>query len=696
MEIKEKQIFNLWDTNGRRSDILNALSIYLNILKEMNDEGGFDNWAPFPNSLTQLSFYQRAIEQSPEVFKEHPQFDNFVEVLGIDFSETLNKNKLSKLLLNNKSMLKTLNQAIEQRARHYTSNLVRFGFTSNNRAITPAGQAFINGRIRRDQIEEFLPFNDINILFLRQLMKLKIFTKENNGIRKYYSPFFVSLYLLIDDTTINKSDFVNIVQGINPYNNIIEYKQLLLERNYNKIVNLINSFDITVPTIFMMPSIIKKETFNSYIKNRKSGDALNCYYSFYEVLYEYKKNNNLETYKRLKTVYMSNKEKIKKAFCLGKNIFDFGTNGVYNKETFEENNKENPFLVTKNINKTFYEFYERSKFIDSLYEYSDTTMRALGATGLFRFKPNVMLSYRKLFSIIFSKIYLPDYFFGEMDEEEYEKYESIDSNYFGSNISISEILQYKETDLEDIISKLAHEYGSSDSEVIKDKIESKMSDDFKAFIEENYPSKKIAELLSLFSNRKNDSKIKELVNPSATVPTIYEYVVGIAWYYISNKDFDLYNSFNMTLNADYEPEMHATGGEGDITINYIDKTILIEASLMNKSAQKRGEWEPVLRHSLNNKAQHLDVDSYTFFIADELDFNTINIWRAVAAAPLRATINDTNVNGVIIMPFNNANIIYFLNNKVSNVKIINTVKESFMKVPKITEVDWFDQIINSL
>ena len=117
---------------------------------------------------------------------------------------------------------------------------------------------------------------------------------------------------------------------------------------------------------------------------------------------------------------------------------------------------------------------------------------------------------------------------------------------------------------------------------------------------------------------------------------------------------------------------------------------------MNKAAQKRGEWEPVLRHSLNNKADHMDIDSFTFFIADELDYNTINIWRAVAAAPLRSTGNDTDINGVIIMPFTNTNIINFINSSVSSTKIIGAVKESFSKVPKITESNWFDEIINNL
>lgn len=696
MDVKEKQIFNLWDTNGRRNDILNALSIYLNILKEMKDEGGFDHWASFPDSLTQLSFYQKAIEQSPEVFKKHPQFDSFVETLGLDFTTALNKNKLSKLLLNNEELLRTLDEAIEQRARHYTSNLVRFGLASENRTITPAGQSFINGKIERDQIEEFLPFSDINIILLRQLLKLRIFTKQVDGKRKYYSPFFVSLFLLLNNDMFDRGDFTNIVQGITPYSDTEEIKNLLLTNNYAGLINLIDSIDIQTPLVFMLPGLISKDVFNSHIKNRKSGEAQSCYYDFYVALYSYVDNPTIDNYEALKTSYLSEKDKIRKAFCLGKSLFDFGVNGVYNQTSFIQNNTNNPFLNSSNLNSTFYEFYEKSKYVDQLYEYSDTTMRALGATGLFKFKPNVALSYKKLFTIVFDKADIGNLFFGEMTEEEYKNYEMTDSCLFGANTSISEVLNYGEADLNDVISKLSIEYDTSDKELIKNKIETKISDDFKTYIEKNYPLDKVVTLLQLFSDRTNDSKIKNIVNPSATVPTIYEYVVGIAWYYISEKDFDLFNSLNMTLDADFEPEMHAGGGAGDIVINYSNKSILIEASLMNKAAQKRGEWEPVLRHSLNNKAEHMDIDSYTFFVADELDFNTINIWRAVAAAPLRSTTNDTEINGVIIMPFSNENIIKFLNNSVHSSQIIEAVKESFNKVPKITESNWFNDIINSL
>ena len=78
MELNDnKQIFNLWDTNGRRADVLNAIDIYLNILFELKEETPDMEWGTYPNSLSQFKFYKRAIEASPEVFQLHGQYDDF-------------------------------------------------------------------------------------------------------------------------------------------------------------------------------------------------------------------------------------------------------------------------------------------------------------------------------------------------------------------------------------------------------------------------------------------------------------------------------------------------------------------------------------------------------------------------------------------------------------------------------------------
>ena len=117
---------------------------------------------------------------------------------------------------------------------------------------------------------------------------------------------------------------------------------------------------------------------------------------------------------------------------------------------------------------------------------------------------------------------------------------------------------------------------------------------------------------------------------------------------------------------------------------------------MNKQAQKRGEWEPVLRHTLNLKAANEPKPSITFFIADELDYNTVNIWRAVAAVSLESTNTHAKVDGVIIMPFTNTEIFTFLNQGVYYKDIVNVVKSSFAKVPQITDFSWREEVISFL
>lgn len=697
MEIGSRQIFNLWDTNGRRSDVLNALSIYLNILKEMTEDGTFDQWASFPDSLTQFAFYQKAILNSPEVFRSHPIYDDFVSKFGIDDADKVSKKEFGRLSKKDRDFLRVLDDAIEVRARHYTSNLVRFGFASEKRIISPAGQSYLSGKIEKDHIEKLLPLNDINIILLRQLAKLRIYSKSKNGIRTYYSPFFCALYILMNNDSFNKDDFVCIIQGLGPYRDILRIKELIRKNDYNRIIDEILNVEIDTPIEFLLPGKVTKDLFESRIKNRKSGRAIPAYYSFYCCLIDYLENKNDDTYYALREVYKNNKNMIRKAFCLGKSLFDFGINCTYDRNTFETKNKKNIFLIADNINDTFYRMYEESKYADGIQEYSDTTLRVLNACGLFKFKTLPELSNKSLLEILFSKADIKSLIFGESTEAEYLKYEKNDNFTFGSNTSLVDILEYSEEDVKDIYSKLSAEYGTTDEGTIKNKIETKISDEFSEYIKINYPKERVVELLSLFSNRDNDSLIKRAVNDSATVPTIYEYIVGIAWYYISNGNFDLFHSLNMTLNADFEPEMHAGGGMGDIVINYNDKSVMIEATLMNKAAQKRGEWEPVLRHSLNNKAQNMDKETYTFFVADELDYNTINIWRAVAAAPLRSTSGDeTDIDGVIIMPFTNENIIGFVNGSISANKIIERVRESFSKVPKITETNWHNEILSSL
>ena len=214
MYIEEKQVFNLMDTNGRRSDVLNAFNIYLQTLQEIKDDYPSEKWSNYPKSIAQFLFYTKAVEKSKDVFKKHGKFDEFINTLEDDYTAFIEKD--SSWIENNLSdVAKVLDESIEKRARHYTSNLVKIGFTDSKRNISNAGYDYLNGTIKRDPIETFLPLNEINIILIRQLLKLKIFTKEVDGKRFYYSPFFMALHMLLNVANIDKNTF-SIIETQNP------------------------------------------------------------------------------------------------------------------------------------------------------------------------------------------------------------------------------------------------------------------------------------------------------------------------------------------------------------------------------------------------------------------------------------------------------------------------------------------------
>ncbi len=696
MVIEKNKVFNLMDTNGRRSDVLNALKIYLEILAELKLQYPSELWKPYPVSIKEFLFYEKALERSEDVFKIHTGYDEFISVLGTKYQSFVNKNDewIKENFLKNKALL---DEAVEQRARHYTSTLVKMGFTDADREITEAGNAYLKGQLERDIIEELLPLDNINIVLLRQLMKLKVFTTpDSEGKRKFYSPFFMALNLLSGEQKTDRRTFEIIVQGLNPYCDE-NLKKAITENSItiDELELSVRDRRVDVPEELSGKCDIEFSLFEKYFKSSKDNDGTRKkYYDFFSSLFNFRENKTAENYESLLKCFEKNGAVLEKAFGFGKMIFDFGRKDRrYTLEEFIEKNSEHHLLTSDAFVESFYTDFSISKWLDGIKEYSDTTIRLLSAVGLFSFKNSPELSFSEIISVIFDSDMLNKNIFGELTEKEFLEYEG---GYFCKNTSIGDILSLSEAETEKILKALEYYLGVSGIYGIKKVLSDKKHEAFIKHIDSKYPKEKIMELLKLFSDRKNDPKIKKAVNDSASVPTIYEYIIGIAWYYISGKSFDLYNSLNLTMSADFEPIIHAGGGEGDIVIDYEDIVLMLEVTLMKKYAQKRGEWEPVLRHSLNLKAAKAPKETITFFIADELDYNTINIWRAVAAVQLESTDTHKKVDGVVIMPFTNKDIYAFLDNNTPLVSIINNVKASFLKIPKITDNKWREDVLHSL
>ena len=697
MVIGENQIFNLMDTNGRRSDVLNALKIYLDCLEDLSNEYPTERWNRYPVSLAQFLFYQKALEKSPGTFRRHGLYDHFMKELGADQNLFLRKDPdwVTRKL---PQFQRKLDQDIEKRARHYTSTLVKMGFTRADRTITPAGYSYLQGKIQPDPVEAILPLDAINLSLLRQLLKLKVFSQARpDGSRQFYAPFRMALYLLLNGP-LDRQTFEVVVQGLSPYSSEALRQAVLNGASAAQLEAMIQRRDIQIPPELTREEILSFPHFQLYFKSSKrSQSTVGTYYAFYTALHDFRQMPTPACYQNLLTCLEENGDLLQKAFGYGKAVFQIGNRGNrYDLDTFLQKNRTHPLLTTDHYNRAIYLTYASSKWIDGIREYSDTTVRLLSATGLFKFETLPELAFEDILARVFHADDLRKSIFGVMSEEDYFHYEGAEDCYFGQCHSLLHILDYSEQRIHQVVDDLQQFLCVDNSSQAKNLLKRRKARQFLDHIRTKYPKPQLMSLLSLFSDRSNDAKIKKAVNDAATVPTIYEYIVGIAWFYLSGEDFDLYSSLRLTLNADFEPVFHASGGEGDIVIQYDDITVMLEVTLMNKQAQKRGEWEPVLRHSLNLKADNAPKETFTFFIADELDHNTINIWRAVASVPLESTNTHQKVSGVVIMPFTNAELQQFLQKGTTRQQIIQATRDSFQSIPQLTDTQWHQEILSAL
>ncbi len=707
----KEDVFKLMDSNGRRKDIVNALNGYLGILDEMAKEGNF-LWKPIKskeeNSLTQYRFYEKALEISKDVFKKHSKYDYVISQLETHgkLKEAIEKNDLEWLrehISEYPEILKQIDIGMEARARFYTDTLVNLGFANKERMITPAGRALLGQvQIEKDKLESLFPLSNINIIYLRQLLKLRIFSDDE---QRYYSPFCLAIYALLRRERIDSSDFFEMIQGINPNMEVGDggtYIDHYYEGKYW------DDLEIEIPAELNVSDKLQEDVFKSFFTSGKTQESVNIYWEFYELLYEFNANRSQSNLKNLLLICEneSKKDIIKKAFGYGRSMFGHKKGQNPTVEEFLE--KDATAFFCDNLNGMLYHRFVLSKKTDEFREKADTTKRIFTATGLIKFDNGyVELAYREICKYVFQQEKLKRKFIGKLPEDmntnysRYSEYEGNINSFFCGNYSTEKILGYTQEEYREIMNEIVLEFHGSALKEIPEIMKIRRNHEFKAYIETEYPESKVKELLALFSDRSNDREIRKRVNPDATVPTIYEYLVGIAWFYFSNKRIDLLDSYNLNLSANFEPISFAPGGDGDIVIREADKVIMLEVTLMNENAQKRGEWEPVLRHSVNLKVEEEKQKNprkvTTFFIADSFDNNTINIWKAVSSVPLESSINKNEfTDHVVIMPVNTEELMGWMDKKDEYDSIIEQVRSLFISDSSEFDMEWRSRFMSSI
>lgn len=293
----------------------------------------------------------------------------------------------------------------------------------------------------------------------------------------------------------------------------------------------------------------------------------------------------------------------------------------------------------------FFQFIFESRIQANLNDYMDLNRRYLNLAGIFEFHKD-----RVDLNVIFSTIL------------KHSKYQEILEQIAQSTISqnlLSELFQDKE------MKQHFQELGIAHLQDIKSYRQYKDKEKLQKLLQTRFTRKNIIEILELFSDRNNDSKIHEKTTTEATIPTIFEYIIAIAWCYIDENRIERILEAGLSLDSQLLPKSHAIGGNADFVYSYYNHSLMIEVTLTEKTNQRRAEMESVSRH-LGNLLLSLDSamqeNTYGIFIAPYLDKNVINDFRSRIYCYFE---NDTAyIQGMKILPLSTNDIIRILKSHI--------------------------------
>lgn len=205
---------------------------------------------------------------------------------------------------------------------------------------------------------------------------------------------------------------------------------------------------------------------------------------------------------------------------------------------------------------------------------------------------------------------------------------------------------------------------------------------FNILIDRKFSDVVLIELLEKFEKR-SDDEIRKTVTENADIPTIFEYILGIIWYKISERKGNILEYMNLSLEADLLPKTHAIGGEADIIYQYSEcleypaHFLLIEATLAEGSNQRRMEMEPVSRHLGEHLLQTSNKNTYCVFSTTYLDRNVISDFRNRKTFTYYNKDFSKGITGLKIIPLQTSTIKEIIRKKLNYKRLYRLFDNAF-------------------
>jgi len=577
-------------------------------------------------------------------------------------------------------------------ARQKTSGMRDIGLIDDNRRLTAVGKKLLeiakSGNFASDN---FLQIPKDSFVYFQQLLKTFITINKDSGVR----PFVLLARLLKKFNYLSKEEFMYLFP-------------LCINRETTEFIeNKLSEFrgkDVNVGEIvteifmqqqnykdaldyFVSEKSVSEETFCKVGLNRKSKGYDSAYFPLYnaikKVYFDYDKSP-----KAIMALYEASDIGNVKTHWR-KFLFKTSSSSSIKKSPLDQLQSANMFsnLEDEKAFKTvFFKTMHMVKVERTLEDYFDLNRRYLKISDTLLFADEQVK-----FDVI------PKYYFSLLSDEFYNL-AFVKSDELAELQTLEEISPLLKLDDKKLLKVINKDNKTSFSQIgdIKQFVADERTKRFNKLIDEKFSDTQLIYILQLISKRA-DKEIQELVTDDADIPTIFEYILGIAWYKISERKGDILSFMNLSLEADLLPKTHAGGGEADLVFQYEAEngypkhSLLIEATLADSTNQRRMEMEPVSRHLGEYMLTHKGLESYCVFITNFLHMNVISDFRNRRKMEYYGGKNgDEVINGIMITPLENELLVTILRNGVKYpqlYKLFHEIQESSL-APK----EWYGEL----
>lgn len=541
-------------------------------------------------------------------------------------------------------------------AREKTSGLVDLGLIDAERRITEAGNALLQIALNADfNTNNLLQIPADSFLYLKQLLKVYSCI-DNKCVRPYlilikaldrfgelsFDEIAYLLPLAINEEMTQKIfDSIERVRSGDDTIDEIILKTLMDMPNYKEAFNIFLSNDVTEDIIIEIGM------------NRKSKECDKPYFKIYQALRTAVLIHSDCDVIQLFNVFKSISSKSKGYALWKKYLFNTSYERKIQKLGFAAINSNAQIFncVDETQFKTeFFKLLHLFKAKSTLSDYFDLNRRYFRTTDTLLFqdeKVKLDIIPNCLFKII---------------SENLEALTYTADNNLAVDSSLESVVGVH-IDESEIFAKVEEIYGVQVRNLydVQAFVDRERYERFNAMVDSKFTDEKIIELMSAFEDRR-DGDIQSMVTNNADVPTIFEYVLAVAWYKISGRKGKVLEYMNLSLDADLLPVTHAAGGHEDITYkyeateDYPAHTLLLEATLASSTNQRRMEMEPVSRHLGDYLLSHTDEQAYCLFATTYLHVNVISDFRMRKSNPYYSVDGTRFVEGMKIIPLQTSEI----------------------------------------